>query len=496
MAMTRPNILFITADQWRGDCLGVMDHPVVQTPALDALAAEATVFAKHYAACAPCSPARASLYTGLYQMNHRVVTNGAPLDARFDNVALAARRAGYLPTLFGYSDTSHDPRGRDPQDPELQSYEEVLPGFVCQQPLREDDKAWITWLKSRGHGDALLADPHRVTPAPDGGVSMSPPGYGAEETQTAFLVEKLLDWHTEQDAAPWFAHVSFLRPHPPFVVPEPYASMVDPGDVPDPIPLSDTPHTLVQMTRDLAAASHFQPGLEGSLSQLSPEDFRRIRAIYYGMIAEVDAQLGRLFETLKARGDWDNTLVIFTSDHGEMMGDHGLLGKGGFYPQSQHIPLMIRMPGAPSGRVASFTSSTDIFPTLIDLWDIHSQHAPDGQSLVPFLKHGAAPEQIRDSVLWEFDFRHNLPTDMRQAMGLAPRACHLLAMLGPDDLYVHSPAFPALRGDLATDPDLRTLDADPDRVHRSGLAQKLLTRVTCLRDETLANHLAGHPFAR
>ncbi|MFO7921981.1 MAG: sulfatase-like hydrolase/transferase, partial [Nioella sp.] len=148
----RPNILLITADQWRGDSLGLMGHPVARTPNLDALAREAVVFRNHYATCAPCSPARASLYTGLYQMNHRVVSNGTPLDARFDNMALAARRAGYRPTLFGYTDTTLDPRGRDPNDPDLQSYEEVLPGFTCRQPLREDDRTWITWLGKRGHG--------------------------------------------------------------------------------------------------------------------------------------------------------------------------------------------------------------------------------------------------------------------------------------------------------------------------------------------------------
>ena len=199
----RPNVLLITADQWRGDCLGAMGHPLVRTPALDALADEAVIFENHIAPCAPCSPARASLYTGLYQMNHRVVTNGTPLDRRFDNVALAARRAGYRPTLFGYSDTTQDPRGRDPQDPDLLSYEEVLPGFELRQPLREDDRAWRAWLTRRGHMDAHIDDPHAVASAPDGGVSLSPPTYSAEETQTAFLVDRLLDWHDEQGPAPW-----------------------------------------------------------------------------------------------------------------------------------------------------------------------------------------------------------------------------------------------------------------------------------------------------
>ncbi len=480
----RPNVLLITADQFRGDCLGVMGHPCVRTPNLDALAAEAMVFANHYATCAPCSPARASLYTGLYQMNHRVVANGAPLDARFDNVALAARRAGYLPTLFGYTDTALDPRGRDTRDPELESYEEVLPGFTCRQPLREDDRTWITWLGRRGHDAALLANPHAFAPAPGGGVSRSPPGYGADETQTAFLVEKLLDWHAEQDGRPWFAHVSFLRPHPPFVVPEPYASMIALGDVPPPIPLAADPHPLVRLSRDLAQASHFQPGLEGSVAQLSPTDIARIRALYYGMIAEVDAQLGRLIATLKARGDWDETLLIFTSDHGEMLGDHGLLGKGGFFAQGQHVPLMVRLPGGTAGRVERFTSSADIFPTLLDLWDIAPGHAPDGASLLPGLTgQGVAG---RDWALWEFDFRHALPFGMRAEMGLDPRACHLTVLRRADAQFVHSPAFaPLLFQVTAPDKLEECAGRLPDL--RCEMSVELLTRISLMKDGTLAD---------
>ena len=111
MAMTAPlNVLFITADQWRGECLSTLGHPCLRTPVLDALAAEGVVFTRHYSQAAPCAPGRASLYTGLYQMNHRCVVNGAPLDARHTNVALEARKAGHDPVLFGYTDVTPDPR--------------------------------------------------------------------------------------------------------------------------------------------------------------------------------------------------------------------------------------------------------------------------------------------------------------------------------------------------------------------------------------------------
>jgi arylsulfatase A-like enzyme len=127
-----PNVLLITLDQFRGDCLSAAGHPLVRTPHLDELASHGVRFARHYSQSSPCSPGRASLYTGTYQMNHRVVANGTPLDARFDNVALAARRAGRSPVLFGYTDQSIDPRVADgPDDPRLNNYEGVLPGFEC-----------------------------------------------------------------------------------------------------------------------------------------------------------------------------------------------------------------------------------------------------------------------------------------------------------------------------------------------------------------------------
>ena len=113
------NVLFITADQWRGDTLGAVGHPCIKTPNLDRLAADGVLFSKHYSQGSPCSPARASLLTGLYLFNHRVVYNGTPLDRRFTNVALEARKAGYDPVLIGYTSTAPDQRTLEPGDPRL-----------------------------------------------------------------------------------------------------------------------------------------------------------------------------------------------------------------------------------------------------------------------------------------------------------------------------------------------------------------------------------------
>ncbi|EEE47567.1 sulfatase-like hydrolase/transferase [Roseibium alexandrii] len=446
---SRPNILLITADQWRGDCLGTVGHPVVKTPNLDAFAETATVFEQHYATTAPCSPARASLYTGLYQMNHRVIWNGAPLDDRFDNIARAGRRAGYVPTLFGYTDTSPDPRVHDPNDPALSTYEGVLPGFSVRQPLPEDDKPWRSWLAARGHDPASFDTLHQVEPEDGELISCKAPRYSKDETQTAFLTDSFFNWLGEQDAGkPWMAHISFLRPHPPVTVPEPYNAMYDPENGPE-FKGAESAwqeaafHPLVSALQEYQHLSSHIPGANGHARDLTRQDLKRLRALYYGMITEVDAQLGRIFTALDQIAD--DTVIIFTSDHAEMMGDHWMLGKGGFYKESYHIPLIIRGPGvAKAGRVSAFTSAADIFPTLLDVLSLEPKHKPDGSSLAPYLR-GQTPTGWRDAALYEFDFRRLLqffPEELRRSCQAGGASA--LTRLGTDWQYVHFSGLPNL----------------------------------------------------
>jgi len=485
----RPNILLITADQWRGDCLGAAGHPVVKTPHLDAFAETATVFEQHFASTAPCSPARASLYTGLYQMNHRVVWNGAPLDDRFDNIARAARRAGYLPTLFGYTDTSPDPRLHDPNDPALTTYEGVLPGFSVRQSLPEDDKPWLSWLAARGHDPNTFDTIHHVEPEDGETVSCKAPAYSRDETQTAFLTDSFLTWLGEQGSdTPWMAHVSFLRPHPPITVPEPYNALYAPEDGPDFIGAA-TPdeeaafHPLVAALQAYQHLSSHVPGATGHVRDLTRHDLKRLRALYYGMITEVDTQLGRIFDALT---NLDNTVIIFTSDHAEMMGDHWMLGKGGFYRESYHIPLIVRAPGGTTAnRVSAFTSATDIFPTLLDLLELDPEHAPDGASLLPYLS-GQTPLSWRDAALFEFDYRQLLTAspDLFPKPAAGKTSTSVLSRLGSHWQYVHASGLPGLlMGATAAGPKNHALE-QPDAV-RANL-EALLNERLAHNDETLA----------
>ena len=148
------NVLLITADQFRGDCLWALGHDFVKTPHLDALASNGALFRNHYCQATPCSPARASLLTGLYQLNHRMVRNGTPLDRRHDNLARMVCRHGHDPVLFGYTDQTRDPRETAGDDPWVATFEGVLPGFRADARggvmLDGVGQPWRDWLVGRG----------------------------------------------------------------------------------------------------------------------------------------------------------------------------------------------------------------------------------------------------------------------------------------------------------------------------------------------------------
>lgn len=494
---SRPNVLIITCDQWRGDSLSAVGHPVVKTPNVDRLATEGTLFVNHFAGAAPCSPARACIYTGLYQMNNRVCRNGTPLDARFDNIALAARRGGYSPTLFGYTDTSPDPRGLDPSDPALRTYEGVLPGLVARQLLPEHQKPWLSWLAARGI-DSSAGFPGIHRPASGASaVSTDPPVYNRDQTPSAFLAGEFIRWLGEQDKRDaWFAHVSFLSPHPPFIVPEPYNRMYDPADGPAFRRAADLEreaaiHPYAAWTLANRKRKGFIPGAKGKVKDWSDNDFRTIRAIYWGMISEVDAQLGRIWSALQASGDWSNTIIVLMSDHAEQLGDHWSLGKGGFFDQSYHVPLVIRDPrhtGAHGRKVKAFTEAVDIMPTVLDLIGVAPAQPVDGRALTAFLD-GRKPGGWRSEAHWEFDFRSISGGEAEAQFGLKSTQCNLSVLRGERFKYVHfNGGLPPLLFDLENDPgETRNLANDKNHLKvRLECAEKLLAWRAEHLDQTLA----------
>jgi arylsulfatase A-like enzyme len=510
---TRPNVLFITADQWRAECLSALGHPCVRTPHLDALAADGTLFTRHYCQAAPCSPSRASLYTGLYQMTHRVVQNGSPLDDRFANLAREARQAGYDPTLFGYTDQSADPRTLEPGDPRLTTYEGVLPGFAEGLKLDEAFLPWRDWLADQGvagahDGDAAFhpADwdgtRHRLGPG------RASPRFSREQTQAAMLVGRFLDWLKPRVGLPWFAHVSFLSPHPPFVVPAPYNTMVQPEATPRPVRRQGTAaesaqHPFLAHVLRSGRRENYVPAPEpGLVADWDESEVAVLRAVYYGMIAEVDAQVGRLVDGLKAAGVYDDTIVVFASDHGEMLGDHYMFGKRGYFDQAFHVPLIVRAPGTGLGRgaiVRRFTENVDVMPTILDLLGRPVPAQCDGRPLTAFLR-GAEPADWRTEAHWEFDFREVETAAAGQALGLPLDACQLAVLRGERYKYVHFTALPPLLFDLQRDPgEFDNRAEDPDyREVALDCARRMLSWRLRHADRTLTGIalLPGGPYLR
>ncbi|MEQ8268348.1 MAG: alkaline phosphatase family protein [Parvibaculum sp.] len=488
------NVLFITADQWRGECLSARGHPMVKTPNLDALAADGVLFRKHFANAVPCGPSRASLHTGMYLQNHRSGTNGTPLDARHTNWAKEAARLGYDPVLFGYTDTSQDPREEDPESPWLTTYEGPLPGIrpVCM--MGTWPTPWTNWLKEQGYevpDDIRFAYGTRApgTEYEDGGAHPRPLIYPQEANDTSFLTDRLMSYIADA-TGPFVAHLSLLRPHPPFVASEPWNAMYDPEDVPG-FKRKEKP--------DAEAAQH--PWLEHQLGRKlfrapgNEKKLRRMKAVYYGLMSEVDAALGRVFAFLKESGRWDNTLIVFTSDHGEQMGDHWLLGKCGYFDASYHIPLIVRDPrkeadGARGRVVDRFTENVDIMPTLLDLIGAEIPVQCDGASLRPFLE-AREPATWRREAHWEFDFRDPADDSAEKRLGLTLHQCTMNIIRDEKYKYVHFTKLPPLFFDLEKDPDEFVNRAtDPDYLPLVlDYAQKLLSwRMN--HDEQTLTHIA------
>lgn len=489
----RPNILFITADQWRGDCLSALRHPCVRTPNLDALADAGVLFASHYCQAVPCGPSRASLHTGLYMMNHRSVTNGTPLDRRHGNWALRFREAGYDPVLFGYTDTSADPRDYPQDAPELRTYEGLLPGLRPEVLLNESDvSAWAAWLADQGEslparGYDLYLNKAAQPEWEQGGSVPAPLALNAELHDTRFLTDRAIDYIRNQ-SEPWCVHLSLLRPHPPWIAPEPYNALYPPDELPgfrraDSAEAEAQQHPWLawQLEQRFARA----PDLEARL--------RRLKASYFGLMTEVDDNVGRLLTALETAGAWQNTLIIFTSDHGEQMGDHWLLGKCGYFDQSYHIPLIVRDPrpqaDATRGRVREeFTEHVDVMPTLLAWLGLPADPAGDGRSLTPLLEDAAAPGW-RDAAHWEFDFRDPTSPAAEAALGLPQHACNLTVLRDRSFKYVHFAGLPPLLYDLQEDPhELTNRAEDPALLPvRLAYAERLLDWRARHLDQTLTH---------
>jgi arylsulfatase A-like enzyme len=307
------------------------------------------------------------------------------------------------------------------------------------------------------------------------------------------MVDQVIEHLAARGGEPWIVHLSLYRPHPPWVAPEPYHALYDPASLPgfaraESAEAEGAQHPWLRY--ELGRPRHRAPGDERKL--------RRLKASYFGLMTEVDHQLGRLFAWLEAQGLWQDTLVVFTSDHGEQMGDHWLLGKAGWFDASYRVPMIVRDPrsacdGTRGLAVDAFTENVDVMPTLLSWLGAEVPPACDGRSLLPLLETGRAPEGWRGEVRFEFDFRDVRSGAPERALGLAPNECSLAVLRDERGKYVHFAGLPPLFFDLERDPGERCdVARDPAYLPRVlDYAQRMLSWRLAHADQALGHLHVG-----
>ncbi|MQA02989.1 MAG: choline-sulfatase [Streptosporangiales bacterium] len=416
-AAHRPNVLLLMADQLSASWLPSYGHTVVSSPAVDRLAADAVVFENAYCPSPLCAPSRASMLTGRLPSRTGVYDNAADMRPSLPTLAHHLRAAGYRTCLSGKMHFV----GPD----QLHGFEErlttdIYPGDLDWTPdWRLPMKDRYSWY----HTMDSVQYPARCR-------ASMPMDYDDEVAFQA--VRKIYDFARDPDNTPFFLTASFTHPHDPWELRSEYWDRYDLADIPDPtvprIPLDDADaHS--RRLREMFGADEVQ---------LGDEQVRKARHGYYAAVSYVDARIGELLDALDDSGLADDTIVVLTSDHGEMLGERGLWYKMSFYEHSARVPLMIRVPGRTPRRVEAPVSLLDLAPTVVDLSGVTPDRLDvDGMTLAPLV-------------------------DGRRADRGAPVVAEYLAegVTAPAVMVrnerfklIRCPGDPDLLYDLATDPD-------------------------------------------
>lgn len=449
----RKNLLLITADQWRGDCLAHLGHPGVSTPNVTRLAEKGLTFRRHYAQGTPCAPSRMSLYSGQYVFNHRVVSNDTPINPHVPTLPRYLRGLGYEPMVAGHTSTIWSAEGRAVNDPIL-TQPTIGPEWSPLAIFDGEHRRYLEYIYARGYKRYEdYDDIFKGLPLPSE-IELPSSPIAEEHSETAWLVDNTLEYIEYATDRPWAIHLSLFKPHPPFLPSARFADAARAAILPGPVRDSAAfgggfgAHPFVTFGEGLPLARHLWPDLEGRAADIDDISQDCARRAYFALCNEVDFHLGRLLDALDSSGAAEDTLVIFTSDHGEMLGDLKLWGKATCFPEAFHIPLIIRDPSAAAdgsrGRVIDdFTENVDLLPTLISWLGGAQSDGWDGRSLLPYLHDGGHPSP-RPFVTFEFDFRNYVPSRLGALAALDPKDMCLAAILSREAFHVHFPALPPL----------------------------------------------------
>ncbi|HEX9997050.1 MAG TPA: sulfatase-like hydrolase/transferase [Abditibacterium sp.] len=442
----RPNVLWICTDQQRFDTLGCYGNPFVKTPNLDRLAASGAIFDRAYCQNPLCTPSRASLLTGRYPRTTRARQNGQCVPAEETLVTRILDQAGYTCGLSGKLHLS-------PCDPRICPVRErrIDDGYSEFYWSHHPDGHWPKgdyneWLRDHGlkYGRESFGKSRYVE------TSMTP-----EFHQTTWCAQKAIDFLEEeaQSGFPWLFSVNIYDPHHPFDPPleflQPYLDRLDEIPLPNYIE-GELENKPVFQSIDHGGAYGGNADLY-PFDQMIEADHRLIRAAYWAMCDLIDVQVGRLMDALEKSGQLENTIVIFQSDHGEMLGDHGIYLKGPhFYEAATRVPLIISWPGhIKTQRTSALVELVDIAPTLLDAVGLRVDEGMQGRSLWPLLTGQVEADHHRDSVYCEhYGTTHHAP-DQKSAYGTMIRT--------------HNFKLTRFHGESGG--ELYDLERDPDETH-------------------------------
>jgi choline-sulfatase len=449
MKARRPNVLLVMADQLAASWLPAYGHRVVRTPHLSALASASTVFDSAYCPSPLCAPSRAGLLTALLPSRSGVFDNAAELPATVPTLAHALRAEGWFTALAGKMHFV----GPD----QLHGFEERL-----TTDIYPGDLDWTPdWRLPAGEH---LPWYHTMESVLEPGVCAASMQQDYDDEVAFRAVRAIFDFARSGEERPFFLAVSFANPHDPWELRARYWDLYDRSEVELPavplLPLDEAdPHS--RRLREMCGVD---------AARLSDDQVRAARHGYYAAVSYLDERIGEVLGALREAGVDDDTVVVFTSDHGEMLGERGLWFKMSFFEQSARVPLFVRVPGdAGGGRVAEPVSLLDVGPTLLELTGGPPLDAADGESLAPLLGTRGGrrslpafgeylAEGVNAPAVMVRRGRHKLvvcPGDPDQLFDLDEDPAELVNLAGSDE---HAEVLRELRAEVARRWDLDELE--------------------------------------
>lgn len=522
--MSVRNILFIMADQWRADYFGAAGHPFLRTPHIDALAKRGVRFANAFVQSGVCGPSRMSFYTGRYVASHGATWNRVPLSAAELTLGDYLHMAGRSLTLAGKTHMIPDNRGLARFGLDDADGDQVLAASLRTGGFTEMDRHdghhaekhshYADWLRGKGYDSADPWTDYVISALDRNGQTVSgwqmrnaglPARVREEHSETAYTTDQAIDFIRQQGETPWALHLSYVKPHWPYMAPAPYHALYDIEQI---LPAEKNQSELANAHPVLAAYRNH----EESRNFARDDTWRTVRPTYQGLISQLDAHLGRIWALLEETGRWRDTLVVLTADHGDLLGDHWLGEKEMFYDPVIRVPMIVCDPSPQADAVRGhadkrFVEAIDIVPTVLDALGLPAQpHRLEGRSLLPLMRGGGHVDEWRDAVFCELDYAFR---QARLDLGRAPDACRAWMVRTDQWKYIewqdmrpqlfHLQSDPSEFNDLGADPELEDVRRDMrERLLQWFARGKRRTTVTLddVKNSTATHERAGVFFGK